>query len=80
MHSAKVRKCGPVTEGLGARGLYIYQEAASDNSPQTELCTKYITDGTFFKKIVFSQALEKGELVMRRHHSHHVSLVLIRTR
>ena len=47
MHSAKVRKCGPVTEGLGARGLYIYQEAASDNSPQTELCTKYITDGTF---------------------------------
>ena len=48
MHLAKVRKCGPVTEGLGALGMYIYQEAVSDNSPQTELCAKYIIDGNLF--------------------------------
>lgn len=52
--------------------MYICQEAVSDNSPQTELCTKYIIDGNLKKKIVFSQTLEKGELVMRRHHPHHV--------
>ena len=79
MHLAKVRKCGPVTEGLGALGMYIYQEAVSDNSPQTELCAKYIIDGNLFKKIVFSQTLEKGELVMRKIIHTMCSLVLIRT-
>lgn len=52
--------------------MYIYQEAASDNSPEIELCTKYIIDGIFFFLIVFSQTLEKDELVMRSHHPHHV--------
>ena len=42
MNSGKVRKCVPTTKGFEAPGIYIDQEAVSDNGVHARLCINCI--------------------------------------
>ena len=42
MNSGKVRKCIPTKKRFEAPGIYIDQEAVSDNGVHAELCINYI--------------------------------------